>query len=459
MSSVPFIFAGNTGNIPLSQLDVNFANVKLSVDYVIQNTQANINTLGTLTNLSVAGNVVVNRNMLVSGNATVTGNTAHGNITSLGIISAAGNILSNSSISATGSVFANANVRVGGLISAIGNIGTANNIFASGFISAAGNLQSNTGVLVNGFVSATGNTFANVANVNQLNAGFATISHDLLVQGNATVNGTTTTINVQTLNIADKDIVVANNVSTSALIDGAGILAGNPTVAYITYEHANLAWTTGSSFIVGANLVVVGNAFSSTAANGTVSNEIATTQFVANAVTTGLSTLGSLSTQNANTVNITGGVISGITDLAVADGGTGASTFQANSVLLANGSDPFQSIVPGAPGNLLTSNGTTWVSGYGAAVGPGQTWQDLSGSRGVNVTYLNSSGRPITVLVTVVNTGGASLYINSSIVIRQFYDVNTGAGQVGYSFVTAVIPDGSSYYVTGGNLYTWWELR
>jgi len=36
--------------------------------------------------------------------------------------------------------------------------------------------------------------------------------------------------------------------------------------------------------------------------------------------------LGSVATQNSNTISITGGSISGITDLAVADGGTGAST-------------------------------------------------------------------------------------------------------------------------------------
>ncbi len=36
--------------------------------------------------------------------------------------------------------------------------------------------------------------------------------------------------------------------------------------------------------------------------------------------------LGTIATQNANAVNITGGTITGITDLAVADGGTGAST-------------------------------------------------------------------------------------------------------------------------------------
>ena len=39
--------------------------------------------------------------------------------------------------------------------------------------------------------------------------------------------------------------------------------------------------------------------------------------------------LGSIATQNSNSVAITGGSISGITDLAVADGGTGASTAEA----------------------------------------------------------------------------------------------------------------------------------
>lgn len=42
--------------------------------------------------------------------------------------------------------------------------------------------------------------------------------------------------------------------------------------------------------------------------------------------------LGSMATQNAGTVAITGGSITGITDLGVADGGTGASTFTAGFV-------------------------------------------------------------------------------------------------------------------------------
>ena len=41
---------------------------------------------------------------------------------------------------------------------------------------------------------------------------------------------------------------------------------------------------------------------------------------------TGISTGGTMAAQNANNVAITGGTITGITDLAIADGGTGAST-------------------------------------------------------------------------------------------------------------------------------------
>jgi hypothetical protein len=68
MSTVPYTFADDTGNIPLAQLDTNFANVKLSVDYVIQNTQANITSVGTLTGLNVGGNVLVAGSVGANGN-------------------------------------------------------------------------------------------------------------------------------------------------------------------------------------------------------------------------------------------------------------------------------------------------------------------------------------------------------------------------------------------------------
>lgn len=49
--------------------------------------------------------------------------------------------------------------------------------------------------------------------------------------------------------------------------------------------------------------------------------------------------------------------------LPVASGGTGASSLSLNSVLLGNGNGALQGIAPGAAGNALVSNGTSWVSG------------------------------------------------------------------------------------------------
>ena len=55
MSQVPYIFADDTGNIPLSHLDANFANVKSAADFVIANVQANITQVGRLNGLNVLG--------------------------------------------------------------------------------------------------------------------------------------------------------------------------------------------------------------------------------------------------------------------------------------------------------------------------------------------------------------------------------------------------------------------
>jgi hypothetical protein len=74
------------------------------------------------------------------------------------------------------------------------------------------------------------------------------------------------------------------------------------------------------------------------------------------------STLGTMAAQNSTTVAITGGTITGITDLVVADGGTGRSTLTANNVILGNGTSAVNFVAPSTSGNVLTSNGTTWAS-------------------------------------------------------------------------------------------------
>jgi hypothetical protein len=69
--------------------------------------------------------------------------------------------------------------------------------------------------------------------------------------------------------------------------------------------------------------------------------------------------LGTIATQDSNSVTITGGTITGITDLTVADGGTGVSTFTTNGILQGNGTSAVSAIIPAANGTVLMSNGTT----------------------------------------------------------------------------------------------------
>jgi len=66
----------------------------------------------------------------------------------------------------------------------------------------------------------------------------------------------------------------------------------------------------------------------------------------------------------------TGKVLSAaLNTVGVAQGGTGATTLTANNVLLGNGTSALQAVAPGSTGNVLTSNGTTWVSSAPAGGG------------------------------------------------------------------------------------------
>lgn len=55
--------------------------------------------------------------------------------------------------------------------------------------------------------------------------------------------------------------------------------------------------------------------------------------------------------------------------LGADQGGTGATSLTLNNVILGNGTSAVQFVAPGASGNVLTSNGTTWQSTTPAATG------------------------------------------------------------------------------------------
>jgi hypothetical protein len=80
----------------------------------------------------------------------------------------------------------------------------------------------------------------------------------LTVNGDFDVVGNMTAINSNVVTINDKVFVVANNQSTSAGVDGAGLAAGGGTpIATWTYTNIGTAWTSN------VNINPVANLFSS----------------------------------------------------------------------------------------------------------------------------------------------------------------------------------------------------
>jgi hypothetical protein len=135
---------------------------------------------------------------------------------------------------------------------------------------------------------------------------------------------------------------------------------------------------------------------------------------VANATTSRTNLgLGSIATQASSAVAITGGTITGITDLTVADGGTGASSITANSVILGNGTSALSGnlVAPSTSGNVLTSNGTTWTSA--AAQESTKAWVNFDGYTGSVATIkgsynVSSVTRNSTGLYTIAFTNAIS---------------------------------------------------
>jgi len=164
--------------------------------------------------------------------------------------------------------------------------------------------------------------------------------------------------------LSDAAVILGGAINATPI---GGISASTGNFTTLTLDNAlavaeggtGVTTSTGTgSVVLSAGPTLTGVPLSPTAAPGTNTTQIATTAFVQNVA----GALGTMSSQNANAVSITGGTITGITDLAVADGGTGSSSLAANNVLLGNGTSALQVVAPSTSGNILTSNGTTWIS-------------------------------------------------------------------------------------------------
>jgi hypothetical protein len=123
----------------------------------------------------------------------------------------------------------------------------------------------------------------------------------------------------------------------------------------------------------------------------------------------------------AGNVNLTSEVTG---TLPVGNGGSGAATFTANNVLLGNGTSAFQVVAPGTAGNILTSNGTTWQSTAPAAGGVSTI---SFGSTGLTPSTATSGAVTVAGTLAIANGGtGATTLAGANIPVTNVANTFTG---------------------------------
>jgi hypothetical protein len=173
-----------------------------------------------------------------------------------------------------------------------------------------------------------------------LKANTATVTSSLALKedasnkSNAPLGTSTTLFPTQS---AVKTYVDAQNIDANNSTKGKIQLAGD-----LTGTAASPAIATGA---VNSSKISDGSIATADLANGSVTDAKI-------AAVSGSKVTGNIS---GNAANVSGTV-------AVANGGTGANTLAINQVLLGNGTNALQTVAPGTSGNVLMSNGTTWVS-------------------------------------------------------------------------------------------------
>ena len=221
----------------------------------------------------------------------------------------------------------------------------------NGAVSLAGTLN-----IANG---GTGQTTAQAAINGLVGSGYNSAGYYLRSNGTNVVMSQISTSDIPTLN--QNTTGSAGSVSNSLTFNNSGSGASSgatfngssaQTISYNTFGASPL---NSPSF--------TGTPTAPTAAVGTNTTQLATTAFVTSAVSTssGVTSFsaGSTGLTPSSTSN---GAVTLAGTLTVANGGTGLNNINANSVILGNGSSALQTVAPSTNGNVLTSNGTTWVS-------------------------------------------------------------------------------------------------
>jgi hypothetical protein len=107
--------------------------------------------------------------------------------------------------------------------------------------------------------------------------------------------------------------------------------------------------------------------------------------------------------------------------------------------------------------DAVVFNSTGIITGSNA-IGHGQTFQNVTGSRALNSDYTNNTGRTIQVSASCSSTAPAFVAYRINGVTFAQNSVPGGGYAVG---VTFLVPPGATYavYIQNGTLSHWYEVR
>jgi hypothetical protein len=268
-------------------------------------------------------------------------------------------IIYSGGLGVTGDSYVSGNVGASGSLTVAGAT-NLNTLTASGAANlstvyatsiAAGTIGNSSTILFGNVIYTTGSGF---------------IGKDLYVTGNLFLEGNTTVVNTANVITNDKTLTLGNAFSTSAALDGSGLLVGNVAVATWLYSDASTSWQSNkaitpqanAAYNLGSPLLYWNNVYAANLGVGTIA------------------TLGT-STANSYTTNY-GGQITGYHTGAIganaansgafttitATGAANLATIYATSIAAGTIGNT-SSIIYGnvTAGNLVTTAGVYWANG------------------------------------------------------------------------------------------------
>ena len=149
-------------------------------------------------------------------------------------------------------------------------------------------------------------------------------------------------------------------------------------------------------------------------------------------------TVGTMAVQNATSVAITGGTITGITDLAVADGGTGASTAAQARINLGLGSGATTTV-----GTMAVQDASSVAITGGTISGLSSPMAVADGGTGGNTAAAARSGIGA-ASTTITITAGAGLTGGGDLTNNRTLAIAANSNGYGVRYVSTAAPTGGS---------------